>query len=129
MLENILGKRENFNDHKSNLQEICVIYLYCPRLGHISKVLSVYFVYIFVYLKDAFLQPKHAFLVSLYHTISSVNDPKGEASGKHCRRRKYLKPVLSPFPTMFSTLPKADLSVLRENYFVIYKKAVSLDQS
>ena len=46
-------------------------------------------------------------LLTLYHTIPTFNDLNREAFRKHCgERRKCCLPAFSPFPTMFSTLPK-----------------------
>ena len=45
--------------------------------------------------------------LTLYHTITTFNDPEKEAFWKHCgKRRKCWWPAFSPFPTMFSTNPK-----------------------
>ena len=67
--------------------------------------------------------------LTLYHTILTFNDPKKEAFWKHCgKRRKCWKPAFSPFPTMLSTLPKANFKfsvtfiLSSANYF-------NLDQS
>ena len=43
-------------------------------------------------------------LLTLYHTIPTFNDPKEDGFGKHCgKRRKCWKPAFSPF-TVFSAL-------------------------
>ena len=46
-------------------------------------------------------------LLTLYQTIQTFNDPEKEDVWKYSgKRRKCWKPAFSPFPTMFSTLPK-----------------------
>ena len=47
------------------------------------------------------------YVFTLYHIIPTVNDPVGKAFSKHYgKRRKCWQPAFSPFPIMFSTLPK-----------------------
>ena len=41
--------------------------------------------------------------LTFYHTIPTFNNLEKEAFGKHCGKRQ--KCCISPFPTMFSTLP------------------------
>ena len=49
--------------------------------------------------------------LTLYHTIPIFNNLEKEAFWKQCgKRRKCWKPAFSPFPTMFSTLPKTNFS-------------------
>ena len=56
--------------------------------------------------------------LTLYHTITTFNDPVKYAVRKHCRkRRKYWKPAFSPFPTMFSTIPKKQNSNFQSYLF------------
>ena len=51
--------------------------------------------------------------LTLYHTISTLNDPEKEAFWKHCgKRRKCWLPAFSPLPTMFSTLSKTEMIIL-----------------
>ena len=51
--------------------------------------------------------------LTLYHTIPTFNNPKEEAFGKHCgKRRKCWKPAFSPFPTVFSTLEQSKIIIL-----------------
>ena len=50
--------------------------------------------------------------LTLYHTIPTFNDPKEEAFGKHCgKRRKCWQPAFSPFPTVFSNLSKREIII------------------
>ena len=45
----------------------------------------------------------------IYHTNTTFNDPKEEGFEKQCGKRgKCWFPAFSPFPTMFSTLPKSN---------------------
>ena len=41
-----------------------------------------------------------------------VNDPMEQAFWKHCGKRRKCWPAFSPFPTMFSTLPKENFNFL-----------------
>ena len=52
-------------------------------------------------------------LLTLYHTIPTFNDPKEEAFGKHCgKRRKCWQPAFSSFPTVFSNLLQREIVIL-----------------
>ena len=51
-------------------------------------------------------------LLTLYHTIPTLIDPKKGSFWKHCgKRRKCWKPAFSPFPTMFSTQSKTKIII------------------
>ena len=52
-------------------------------------------------------------VLTLYHTIPSFNDPKEEAFGKHCgKRRKCWQPAFSSFPSVFSNLLQREIVIL-----------------
>ena len=52
-------------------------------------------------------------MLTLYHTIPTFNDPKEEAFGKHCgKRRKCWQPAFSSFPTVFSNLLQREIVIL-----------------
>ena len=53
------------------------------------------------------------YILTLYHTILTFNDPKEENLGKHCgKRRKYWQATFSPFTQVFSTLSKGEIIIL-----------------
>ena len=52
----------------------------------------------------------HGDALTLYHTITTVNDPETEG---------FWKPAFSPFPTMFSTLSNKKINFL--NTFIVCK--------
>ena len=63
------------------------------------------------------------------HTIPISNNPEIETFWKNCgKRRKCGKPVFSPFPTIYSTLPKSNFnfSVL---FILLSANASNLDRS
>ena len=48
--------------------------------------------------------------LTVSHAITTIDDPAEEPYGKHCwKRRKCWLPAFSPFPTMFPTIPRANL--------------------
>ena len=50
-------------------------------------------------------------LTTLDHTIPTFNDFDKEAFWKHCeKKRKCFSQAFSPFPTMFSTIPKVNFN-------------------
>ena len=67
--------------------------------------------------------------LTLYRTITTFNATVQDAFWKHCgKRRKCWLPAFSPFPTMFSTVPKTNFNfsvriILSSAY------AFNLDQS
>ena len=68
-------------------------------------------------------------VLTLYHTIPTFNDPGNEAFWKHCRkRRKCWWPAFSPFPTMFSTLPKRNFN-FSVAFILLSARSFNLDQS
>ena len=69
------------------------------------------------------------FSLTLYHTIPTFNDPEEVAFWKHYgKRRKCWKPAFSPFPRMFSTLPKTNYS-FSVNFILSSASAFKLDWS
>ena len=65
--------------------------------------------------------------LTLYHTISTFNNPKEKHFGKYCgKRRKCLLPAFSPFPTMFSTLSKTEIIILA-TFNLLSANAFNLD--
>ena len=48
--------------------------------------------------------------ITLYHTISTFNDPEKEGFENRWRTRKCWLPVFSPFPTIISTLAKKNFN-------------------
>ena len=83
----------------------------------------------FIQLKSNLPYDFHMCFLSLYHRITTLSDLEKEAFWKHCgKRRKCWSPAFSPFPTMFSTLPKSNF-----NFWVTFilssANAFNLDQS
>ena len=68
-------------------------------------------------------------LLSLYHTISTFNDPAKIVFRKHCgKMRKCWLPASSPFPTMFSVHRKKKFS-FRVTFILLSANVFNLDQS
>ena len=67
------------------------------------------------------------FQLTLYHTIPTFNDPETEGF-ENVVGKKMKMLVFSPFPTMFSTLPKPNLNI-SFTFILSSANAFNLDQS
>ena len=65
--------------------------------------------------------------LTFHHTILTFNDTE-EAFWKHGGRRKCWKPVFSPFPTMFPTLPISNFN-FSFTFILSSANAFNMDQS
>ena len=65
--------------------------------------------------------------LTFYETLPGFTDPEKEGFQKHSRKRRKCWQPFSPFPTMISTLPQANISSVTFN--VSSANAFNLDQS